>query len=63
MITLLLISIIVSALILATTTAIVVLHFKEVKALKTEIRLLEKSRDWHMKELEKRSDKEDVDLH
>lgn len=63
MITLLLISIIISVLILATTMAIVILHFKEVKALKTENLLLEKSRDFHIKELEKRSGVQNEDLH
>jgi hypothetical protein len=63
MITILLINIIISVLILATTTAIVVLHFKEVKELKKEISLLEKSRDYHINELKKRSGVQNEDLH
>lgn len=38
-------------------------HFKKDKKHQEEKAKLEASRDYHIKELQKRSDKEDVDLH
>lgn len=38
-------------------------HFKKDKKHQEEKAKLEESRDYHIKELQKRSDREDVDLH
>ena len=55
--------IIILALLLISITIVLIGHFKREKKHEDEKESLRKSRDYHIKELEKRSGLEDEDLH
>jgi flagellar basal body-associated protein FliL len=59
----LVVNIVVLVILLGWVIAMGIWHFKKDKKHQEEKAKLEQSRDWHMKELKKRSENEDVDLH
>jgi flagellar basal body-associated protein FliL len=59
----LIVNIVVLVILLAWVIAMGIWHFKKDKKHQEEKAKLEQSRDWHIKELKKRSENEDVDLH
>ena len=59
----LIVNIIVLVILLGWVIAMGIWHFNKDKKHQEEKAKLEQSRDWHMKELKKRSENEDVDLH
>jgi flagellar basal body-associated protein FliL len=59
----LIVNIVVLVILLAWVIAMGIWHFKKDKKHQEEKARLEQSRDWHIKELKKRSGVEDVDLH
>jgi flagellar basal body-associated protein FliL len=59
----LVVNIVVLVILLGWVIAMGIWHFKKDKKHQEEKAKLEQSRDWHIKELKKRSENEDVDLH
>ena len=59
----LIVNIVVLVILLAWVIAMGIWHFKKDKAHQEEKARLEQSRDYHIKELQKRSENENVDLH
>lgn len=59
----LIVNIIVLVILMAWVVVMGLWHFKKDKKHQEEKAKLQESRDYHIKELHKRSDKEDVDLH
>ena len=59
----LIVNIIVLVILMAWVVVMGLWHFKKDKKHQEEKAKLQESRDYHIKELQKRSDKEDVDLH
>lgn len=59
----LIVNIVVLVILLGWVIVMGIWHFEKDKKHQEEKAKLEQSRDWHMKELKKRSENEDVDLH
>lgn len=59
----LIVNIVVLVVLLVWVIAMGIWHFKKDKKHQQEKADLQQSRDWHIKELEKRSENENVDLH
>ena len=59
----LIVNVVVLVILVAWVVVMSIWHFNKDKKHQEEKAKLEQSRDWHIKELKKRSESEDVDLH